>query len=250
MNKIKENPIKYVRLFTLIYLIVNVITRIVYYSALSIIHSFDIEAATILGITISLIPTILFIIYVFLFYGAKKSQILLPISYFVSIVINLFSLIQNIHNMRYIHHYSSFEQALRYGIVDDILNILFSVVGLCFAVFLLTTCLNNFKTLKTAKKIVIFNAVVSIFPFLLGIILNLAKGYSYNLSLLFIFSSLVSLSPILSHFAYIIFWNFAVEKRNVSPLEYDLVSLKQRYEKGEITEEEYNNKRADILNSL
>lgn len=248
MNDIKNNPIKYVKLFAILYLIANVITRIIYYTTASIIFSYGVSFASILGIIISVIPIVLFIIHIFKFYGTKKTQILLPISYIISIVMSFFGLIQNIQNVRYINYYSSAAQALRYGAIDSILNIVFNIIGLGFAIFLLITCFNNFRTLKTAKKIILINAGVSVFSILLGIVLDIITGYS--ISFLFISSYLISLTAVLSHIAYIIFWLYAVDKRNISPLENDLIAIKQQFENGIITEEQYNQKKTEILNKL
>jgi len=57
-------------------------------------------------------------------------------------------------------------------------------------------------------------------------------------------------SSLLSHAAYIIFWNFAIDKRTTSPLEYELLSLKELYESGSISEQEYNEKKAVVLNKF
>lgn len=60
----------------------------------------------------------------------------------------------------------------------------------------------------------------------------------------------MSLSAILAHGAYVIFWNFAIEKRDISPLEYELLSLKELYDNGSITEQEYNEKKLLVLDKF
>ena len=248
MDNIKNNPIKYVKLFALLYLIVNVALRIVYYAVMSITFSIAISLATIIGVVISVIPILLFIVYIYKFYGTKKTQILLPVSYIVSIALSLFGLVQNIKDVRYISYYSSTAQALRYGVIESIVNIIFSIIGLSLAVFLLVTCLNSFKTLKTAKKIVLVNVAISLLSVLTGIVLDIIAGYS--LTVMFLISYLMSLSTILAHGAYVIFWNFAIEKRDISPLEYELQSLKELYDNGAITKQEYNEKKALVLEKV
>lgn len=248
MDNIKNNPIKYVKLFALLYLIVNVTLRIIYYAVTSAILSHAISFATIVGVIVSIVPILLFIVHIYKFYGTKKTQILLPVSYIVSIALSLFGLVQNIKNVRYINYYSSTAQALRYGVIDSIVNIIFTIIGLSLAVFLLVTCLNNFKTLKTAKKIILVNVAISLLSILIGIVLDIIAGYS--LTVMFFISYLMSFSSILAHGAYVIFWNFAIEKRDISPLEYELLSLKELYENGSITEQVYNEKKAIILDKF
>ena len=127
-------------------------------------------------------------------------------------------------------------------------NIIFTIIGLALAVFLLFTCLNNFKTLKTAKKIVLINVAISLLSILIGIVLDIIAGYS--LTIIYLISYLMSLSAILAHGAYVIFWNFAIEKRDISPLEYELLSLKELYDNGSITEQEYNEKKLLVLDKF
>lgn len=227
MSKIKENPIKFVKLFSLLYLGTNIITRILYYVVVALTFSVSLNIPMFVSVITSVIPIILFIVYIFMFYGTNKTQVLLPISYIVSIVMNLFSLIQNI---------------------DDIQSVLFGIISLGISVFLVIDCFSDFKRLNISKKLVIIGAGVSCFSIILNFVLSVLKGY--GLYGFYIISYLISLSGIFSMLAYIIFWNFAIDKRNTSSLEDNLVSLKQRYENGDITEQEFNERKAEILNKL
>lgn len=240
MSRIKENPIKYVRLFSMIYLIAFLVLRILYY----VISGYPIDAPTLLGLLLSVIPMSLFLVYTYKFYGTKKSQILLPLSYIVSLAINLFSTLVNIrrvHNgvLYFLFGYSG-------GII---ISLLFQLISLGISVFLIYDCFNNFKSLKISKKLVIISAIISILSTFGNTLSSLIFGITI-FSVFTVITLLTNLTSLLSYFAYIIFWKFAVDKRNISPLEYDLLSLKQSYEKGEITEEQYTIKRAEILNSL
>ena len=190
----------------------------------------------------------MFVIYIYKFFGTDKTQILLPLSYGVSIFLSLFGLVQNIRNVRYISYYSSAAQALCYGLIDSLVNILFSLVGLAFAIFFLITSLSKFKQQKIAKKIVIINAAISIFSILLGFILDLITGY--GITLIYGLSFLISISSLFSHMAYITFWLYAVEQHPKPPLEYNLITLKKNFENGEITEAYYNLAKERILNEL
>lgn len=248
MDNIKNNPIKYVKLFALLYLIVNVVSRIIYYAVTSIVLSYSISLATIVGVIVSIIPISLFIIHIYNFYGTNKTQLFLPVSYILSIALSLFGLVQNIKNVRYINYYSSTAQALRYGVVDSMVNIFFNMIGIAFAVFLLITCLNNFKTLKIAKRIVLINFAISFSSIIIGIVLDVLAGYSF--SVMYLTSYMISFSAILAQAAYIIFWLYAVEKRDVSPLESQLLILKQQYDNGILTEEKYIEKKSEILQNL
>ena len=248
MDNIKSNPIKYVKLFSLIFIIASFVTRIIFQIVIVNIYSGILPLANILSIILYMIPDVLFVIYAYKFYGTNRTQALLPLSYIVSIILSFISITQSIKTVRYITYYSSVAQAFKYGAAERVMNFVFDVVALVFSIILMITCLNNFKTLKIAKKIIIINAGLSIFSFLIGIIIDLVAGYRINV--LTAISFIIFLISLLSHISYIIFWNFAVEKRNVSPLENDLIKLKEKYNNGVITEEEYNQRKTEILNKL
>lgn len=248
MSKIKENPIRFVQLFSIIYLAAYAFLRVLYNIALSAVYEFQYYDTAeilvlILGIVISSIPITLFLIYTYNFYGTKKTQILLPISYIVSLTLSLFSFIQTTGYSKNYTLYILFGHT-----VAAVLTFILKVIGLGISVFLIVDCFTNFKYLKTSKKLVIIGAFISIVPALTDIIFSAFANGSFNI--LILLSCLINLTGILSCLAYIIFWNFAVEKRNVSPLEKDLISIKQQFENGIITEEQYIQKKADILNQL
>ena len=244
MSKIKENPIKFVQLFSIIYLVAYAILRVIYNIVVSSVYELQyFDIFEILGIIISLIPITLFLVYTYKFYGTKKTQILLPISYIVSLALNLFSFIQTIGYSRNYTLYILFGHT-----IAAVLTFILKVIGIGISVFLLVDCFTNFKYLKTSKKLVIINAFVSWVPALTDIIFSAFTNGSFTI--LNVLSCLMNLTGILSCLAYIIFWNFAVEKRNVSPLEKDLITIKQQFENGVITEEQYNQKKTEILNSL
>lgn len=248
MNKLKSNPIKYVKLFALLYVALSIVSRIIYYISMSIEYSESVVPASLFSMVLSYVPITLFLVYVFKFYGRNQSQTMLIISYVASIVLSFIGVINNIKNIRYIYYYSSIAQAIRYGALETLINIIFSIAGLIFAVILLCTCLNNFKTLGLAKKIVIINAGLSVVSIVFGLVLDLIFGAAF--SIIFISSLLMTLSSLISHAAYIVFWLYAIDKRNTSPLEYDLLSLKELYENGTITEQEYNEKKALVLSKF
>lgn len=243
--KIKENPIKYVRLFSLIYILTNLITTFIYYLCIGRVA---LNFATILGLLFSKVPIILFLIHTWKFYGTNKTQVLLPISYIVSIIMSFFSIISSIRNLRYITYYNSFAMAARYGMIDYFLNLLFGTVGLGISIFLLVDCLLKFKRLNVSKKLVVVNAIISLSSMLIGIVVDLLFGYRF--ALLSIVGIAMSLSVVFSLIAYIIFWVFAIDKANTSPIEISLIELKKMYESGKITVEDYNIKRAELLDKF
>ncbi len=248
MNRIKQEPLKFIKIFSILYIVFSLVTRIIYYATTSAVYRYPISFSTIFSFIISIVPISLFIIYIYKFFGTNKTQILLPLSYGVSIFLSLVALVQNIRNVRYISYYSSAAQALRYGVIDSLINILLGIIGLAFAIFFFITSLSNFKQLKIAKKIVLINAAISIFSMLFGFILDLVTGYS--ITIIYGLSFLISISSLLSHMAYIVFWLYAVDMRNMPPLEYDLITLKKKFENGEITEADYNLAKERILNEL
>lgn len=248
MNSIKKNPIKFVKLFALLFIIASVFSRIFYYISMSIVYSNVVTPASIFSLLVSYIPITLLLVYAFKFYGTNESHIVLTISYITSIILGLFGMVSNIKNLRYIFYYSSISQAIRYGALESFINILFGIVSLIFSIIFLCTCLNNFKTLHIAKKLTIINAGLSLLSIFIGLILDFIFGAVFHI--MFFASFIMTLSSLLSHAAYIVFWNFAVDKRKTSPLEYELLSLKELYETGKITEQEYNEKKLAVLNKF
>jgi len=222
--KIKENPIKYVKLFSLLFLITNVLARLLYYLVVALVYSESITPAMLVGVITANITPILFLIYIFVFYGTNKSQVLLPITYVVSVVMGLLNMTQGVGNF---------------------VSFLFSLVGLGISVFLIIDCFSNFKRLNISKKLVIISAGVSCLSILVNFLVSLVNGYwAYGI---YLSSHLISLTSLLSMIAYIIFWNFAIDKRNVSVFEYDLIELKKQFDNGNITEAEYNEKKTKLL---
>lgn len=240
--KIKENPIKYVQLFSLIYLITSVTTTFIYYI---IIGQVAFNVGAVFGVLMSKLPFVLFLIHSWKFYGTNKTQLLLPISYILSIIMSFFSIIQSIKNMGYIAYYNSFAMAARYGMIDYILNLLFGTIGLAICIFLLVDCLSKFKRLRISKKLVIVNAAVSITSMLVSIIIDLIFGY--NFGFLAVVGIAMNLCSVFSLSAYIIFWNLAIDRLNITPTELNLIELKKMFDNGSITLEEYNLKKTELL---
>lgn len=245
IERIKENPIKFVKYFSLTYIIASLLMTILYYL---IIGRVAFSLATLLGVVISKTPIILFLVYAWKFYGTNKTQVLLSLSYGLSLVLSFFALIQNIRNLRYITYYNSFAMAARYGMVDYILNILFGFIGLGITIFLFVDCLSKFKRLHISKKLVIINAATSVFSFIVGIITDLI--FSGSFTIVSVVAILMNLCMVFSLSAYIIFWNLAIDKRNTSPMEMNLKELKELYENGKITSDEYSRKKAELLNTF
>ena len=151
MSKIKENPIKFVQLFSIIYIVAYAILRVIYSIVVSAVYELQyFDVFEIFGIVISLIPITLFLVYPYKFYGTKKTQILLPISYIVSLALSLFSFIQTIGYSRNYTLYILFGHT-----IAAVLTFILKVIGLGISVFLLVDCFTNFKYLKTSKKLVI-----------------------------------------------------------------------------------------------
>lgn len=242
IERIKENPIKYVRLFSIVYLIMSITTTLLYYI---IIGQVAFNFGSVIAVLISKIPFVLFLIYSWKFYGTKKTQALLPVSYTLSIIMSFFAIIKNIRNLGYISYYNSFKMAVRYGMLDNILNVIFGLVGLSIAIFLLVDCLSKFKRLKASKKLVIVNAAISMTSIIIGTIIDLSFGLTFTI--LSVVGILMSLSSVFSLSAYIIFWNFAIDRLKASPIEFDLIQLKKMYENGIISEDVYTQKRTELL---
>lgn len=209
MSEIKENFIKYVKLFSLLYIMINTCMQISYSIASATVFrfSFYIVFAMIVNTIITGAPTVLFIIYAFKFYGTEKSQVLLPISYIVSIVMSVFDMAQDFGN---------------------ILSLLFDIINVGISIFLIIDCFSGFKHLKISKLSVIIGSGVS-FVLILRSIVRSVFGYNLFIFVLgslqyYIFnlvSNLMRFNAVLLMTAHIIFWNFAVVNKKTAPSEPD-----------------------------
>lgn len=235
MSKIKENPIKYAKLFSLMYLAINTVLRVIYYIVISIMFSTSITFSMLIGIVISNIPTIIFTIHIFAFYGTNKTQLLLPISYIVSVAMSLFNMVQSVDNVAS-------------AVSGSVVSVILDIVGIGISVFLIVDCFSNFKRLRISKKLVIISAGISCFAILLDIVISVIGGYA--LYGFYIVSILISLTSIIGMITRIIFWNYAIDKSNVLSMEDTLLLLKQQYESGLISEKDFNQRKTDILSKL
>ena len=73
MDKLRNNPLKYIKILTLIYLASSIILDTLHYSVLALMLPLTI--GDIFGFLVSYIPFVLFTFYIFKFYLKKKIQI-------------------------------------------------------------------------------------------------------------------------------------------------------------------------------
>lgn len=227
MKKIKENPIKYVKTLVILYVVLDLTTRILASASLGLGHIF----LSLIETIISYIPVILFAVYVFLYYKTGKKQKLLPLAYVATAVLQLLEI-------------------LIYGLQNADIS---DIVALIVSVFLAIDAFTGFKRLGISKKLVILNAVVVLVFTVMAVIrfVNLPGYYWEYISVLtgIMYCVQVFVSVILM-LAYVIFWNFCIDKKKMSLLENDLVYLRQQFDMGEITEQEYLKKKEEVLSKL
>ena len=225
MKQIKENSIKYVKALVILYAVLNLTSKILYnilmgYIGLSLIDTI-----------ISYIPIILFAVYVFLYYKTGEKQKLLPLAYVATAVLQLLKI-------------------LIFGLQNADIS---DIVALIVAVFLAIDAFTGFKRIKTSKKFVVLDAVVWL-VFALAILIRsigfLEYYLTYNNVIAFIVDCVQTVSGVFLMLAYIIFWNFCIDKKKTSTLENDLVYLRQQFDMGEITEQEYLKKKEEVLSKL
>ncbi|MBQ2774290.1 MAG: SHOCT domain-containing protein [Clostridia bacterium] len=249
MNNIKNNPLKYIKLFSIIFLVSSLVLRIILTFLQSGEINFQFIIPTFLVTLLSYIPFILFMVYIFTCYSKNKNHILLTISYIILALINLSSVISNfssIASLKYLLYNPS--NQIIYYFTRQILSVVFSIIVLAFTIFYVADCISKFKHLKTSQKLITLQLILTAINNLASTILIVIMGNTPPFTI--IFSFLTGLMGLLSPLSYYIFWKYGVSATSATPTENALYAIKKQFDSGIITEEEYNQKKTEILNNF
>lgn len=229
MNKIKDNPFKYLKIFSIIYLALSVIFKIISGISQSIQYDIPCDFIYVILEIVCYIPFGLFLVYIIKFYSKNKHHILLTVSYALSSVLGIISLFCAIFNTFEI--YDEFTPAL-------VISLLSYVVNIGIAIYYTYDCFSKFKHLKISQIISIIKMFGSIVPVITSIILVSSVG---------LLTFLLNLTGLLCSFVYYVFWKYGVTVSSDKLAENALYEIKEKFDNGIISEEEYNQKKAEIL---
>lgn len=213
-----------------------------------------INPLSLLGVLLCIVPCILFLVYLLGFYKKSKGTVLLPVMFGVIAASKFFSLITNVMNV------FSLENA---GF--NFITLISWVITLVTAILYIVIALDSTKAFKN-KAFIIVVAVIAILSFFISLtsffssydmnarygilpllLLNMCQILGFALLnvalLIFVFCNKVPLlvGPSMQHTMLVM--------NTLSP-EQSLQLLKDKYELGIITEEEYQAQRAEIIEKL
>lgn len=248
MDKIKNNPLKYIKIFVLVYFVSNITLEILRYSMLDLLLNFPITVKTVLCLVISYIPFLIFTLYIFKFYNKNKSHILLTITYGISALFGMITLISNISQLKYMFYWETFQQWLYYGCIEQIIRTIFGTIVLAITIFNTVNCITKFKFLRASQILITIQAILTIILFLITVIIHIITGKA--ITVFTITGWLMNLTSLISMFAYVVFWKFGVSATSTTPTENALYSIKKQLDEGIIDMDEYNSKKTEILNNL
>ena len=241
MNSFKSNPLKYLKLFSIIYFVANFVLRLVV--QLLSKYSGGMTVASLFAMVLTYLPFVLFMVYIFACYTKNKHHSLLTTSYIVNAVVTFITLISTISVLKYFKHYT-FSELIRYGYISNILNPVFSGIALVFVVFYIVNCISKFKYSKAVQTLVIIQFILGLISVAIGIITSNTVTFTTVLSWL---ASITSLLPTLTYY---IFWKYGILVTSTTPTENALYNIKKQLDDGKITEQEYNQRKTEILNKL
>lgn len=152
-----------------------------------------------------------------------------------------------LNQLTYLIGFVSFGMLFAYYTIDDILYYGYDVITLSCILSLACSIFFIIVKLKASRLVTIVGTLVIVSYILLEILLQIVWGGYYSIYFIFLLCESVS---------FILIWiNETMHKAkesstNKNSIEHSLVSLKQLYENGIITEEEYIKKKSELLQLL
>lgn len=246
MDKLRNNPLKYIKILTLIYLASSIILDTLHYSVLALMLPLTI--GDIFGFLVSYIPFVLFTFYIFKFYLKNRSHLLLTLTYGISALFGMITLISNIAQLKYIFYWDTFQQWLYYGCVEKIISVIFGVIILAITIFNTVNCIAKFKYLRASQTLILLQAIMTVISISITISIHIIVGKP--ITFLAITGWFMNLTSLISMSAYVVFWKFGVSATSTTPTENALYTIKKQLDEGIISVEEYNTKKEEILSKL
>lgn len=212
---------------------------------------------------IGYIPTVLFILYLFISHRERKSTVLLTISYVAStLILGGYLLEVSFYPLNDIYGIlrGTYESSLVYLFMQVLIT---ALVAFVFAanIFFIIDSASRFKYRSISSILIIARTVAGIalavltamfwyIPHIFDPILTNSELYdirSFFISKLRLVHTMPQLPLI---FAYFIFWRKCAEDTSAETLERKLYELKQSFESGAVTPKEYERRKAELIEKL
>ncbi len=204
MNDIKSNPLKYIKTFSLVYIICAVVSQVIYHAACAIVYQMPVTIPMLLWSVIDLVPYGLFMLYIFAFCEKDVKSPILPISFIAACVLNIVYIFSDISVIIRFVTVSSMSHLL----ITKIISIMFTFLGTVIFALLAIDCFIGFKFRGFAQVLVILQIVLMLAQFLPTMIIYLI--FNVSLEGISYYNWFISLLPILASVTYFIFWRFAI----------------------------------------
>ena len=175
-------------------------------------------------------------------------QLLLTLTYGISALFGMITLISNIAQLKYMFYWETFQQWLYYGCIEKIISVIFGVIVLAITIFNTVNCIAKFKYLRASQTLILLQAIITVISISITISIHIITGKP--ITFLAITGWLMNLTSLISMFAYVVFWKYGVGATSTTPTENALYGIKKQLDEGIIDIDEYNSKKAEILNNL
>ena len=233
MDAVKTNPLKYAKICLIVYFLLNILGGILYITGLDREIMWPLFVIYITDV----LPVILLAIYLFCFAEKTKHHPLLIIYCCVSVVFHIFNLADE------------FSWIVDYGM--DILAFIylaFAIAEIVITIMCVVDIANKHTYIQKTRKYLLYFCVASIIKIFTSVFSNIVYGiFSWSET----GSIIKSISTIALYLIFLILWLFILKGQPTKEsLEDSLINIKNQLDNGIITEEEYNQRKADILNQL
>ena len=215
------------RILSIVYLSM----RILCYFCYTVLYSYsfaELISFILIWVVFGELPSFLFLIHLFTYKSKSKRHVLLSISMFLGAVIGLLSLADSIRFL--FNGIQTFTLILTIGI----------------NIFLGVDALNNFKCIKASRVLIGIKLGYTILASLYNIVSCAQFGGAY-----LVYSCVSNIVGIIGVICYAVYFFSVVRKKETAEsIQDELMNLKQRYEAGIISNDEYNRSRAQVLSKL
>ena len=236
MSNVRNNPIKYLKIFSLVYLISSFGLELIYCTIAGCYYF------NIIFDLLSYVPFIIFTVYLFSFYEKNRKHISLITVYVVSAIGSVLLLIRH-NNFCKLRAFDNPMDNIYYFV-----GITYFAMDFIFSVLYLVDCISKFKYIKYSQKIVTVQLVAKPIYILITIVSDMV--FEMELSNMSLFPILLRTLGLLSVYTFFVFWKYGVTATSTTPIENALYDIKKQFDNNIITEQEYNQRKKDILNKL
>ncbi len=208
MDIIKKEPLKFLKIFSLVYLIASVVLEAVY--LFLYFYEFGSQwyyyTSSVFSMILTYVPFVLFTVYLFSCYQRDKNHSLLTefcILYALSNIISLYSAI----NVEVSYYRISIGVGTMVHI-NNYVNIICSCITVAFAVSCFVSCVSKLKNVKATQVLSVINFTVHVLSVLFSFVYSFITKDAING--FYIVSMINWIIGIIVPIVYIVFWRYAV----------------------------------------